>query len=80
MFTYGFIVGVREGRLNAQEYVPAALKAWIAMVSYIDERNNVMEVCIGTGKKNDEDHYLNRPGNAGDFHVQGSYLWCATAL
>lgn len=80
MFTYGFIVGLQEGWLNAEEYGPAARKAWLAMVSYIDERNNVTEVCIGTGKKNDKDHYRDRPRNAGDFHGQAPYLWCAAAL
>lgn len=80
MFTYAFIVGVQEGWLDAAEYAPAARKAWLAMVSYIDQRNNVTEVCIGTGKKNDKQHYHDRPRNAGDLHGQAPYLWSATAL
>jgi len=80
MFTYAFIRGVQQGWLNAAEYAPAAQKAWMAMVPYIDERNNVTEVCIGTGKKNDKQHYHNRPRNAGDLHGQAPYLWCAAAL
>lgn len=80
MFTYAFIVGVQEGWLDAAEYAPAARKAWLAMVSYIDQRNNVTEVCIGTGKKNDKQHYHDRPRNAGDLHGQAPYLWSAAAL
>lgn len=80
MFTYAFIRGVQQGWLDAAEYAPAARKAWMAMVSYIDERNNVTEVCIGTGKKNDKPYYHNRPRNAGDLHGQAPYLWCAAAL
>jgi rhamnogalacturonyl hydrolase YesR len=80
MFTYGFIIGVQEGWLNAAEYAPAAKKAWIAMSSYIDQRNNVTEVCIGTGKKNDKQHYHDRPRNPGDLHAQAPYLWCAAAF
>ena len=80
MFTYSFIIGVQEGWLDEAAYAPAARKAWLAMVPYIDERNNVTEVCIGTGKKNDKQHYHDRPRNAGDFHGQAPYLWCAAAL
>ncbi len=80
MFTYAFIVGVQEGWLDDKDYAPAARKAWLAMVPYIDERDNVTEVCIGTGKKNDKQHYYNRPRNPGDLHGQAPYLWCAAAL
>lgn len=80
MFTYGFIIGVQQGWLDANEYGTAARKAWLAMVPYIDSRDNVTEVCIGTGKKNDKQHYRDRPRNAGDFHGQAPYLWSAAAL
>lgn len=80
MFTYAFIIGVKQGWLNATEYAPAARKAWMAMIPFIDERNNVTEVCIGTGKKNSEQYYYDRPRVAGDFHGQAPYLWCAAAL
>lgn len=80
MFTYAFIIGIKHGWLNAEEYAPAAKKAWLALVPFIDERNNVTEVCIGTGKKNDRQYYYDRPRLAGDFHGQAPYLWCASAL
>lgn len=80
MFTYAFITGVKQGWLDAETYAPAARKAWMAMVPYIDERNNVTEVCIGTGKRNDKQYYYERPRLAGDFHGQAPYLWCAAAL
>lgn len=80
MFTYAFIIGIQHGWLDVEEYAPAARKAWLALVSFIDERNNVTEVCIGTGKKNDKQYYYDRPRLAGDFHGQAPYLWCAAAL
>ncbi|MDR1173165.1 MAG: glycoside hydrolase family 88 protein [Bacteroidales bacterium] len=80
MFAYAFITGVKNGWLDAKEYAPAARKAWMAMIPYIDERNNVTEVCIGTGKKNDQQYYYDRPRLAGDFHGQAPYIWCAVAL
>ncbi|MDR1203207.1 MAG: glycoside hydrolase family 88 protein [Tannerellaceae bacterium] len=80
MFTYAFIVGVKQGWLNVEEYAPAARKAWLALLPYIDERNNITEVCIGTGKKNDKQYYYDRPRVAGDFHGQAPVLWCTAAL
>lgn len=80
MFTYAFIVGVKEGWLDAKVYAPAARKAWMAMIPFIDSRNNVTEVCIGTGKRNDKQYYYDRPRLAGDFHGQAPYLWCVGAL
>jgi rhamnogalacturonyl hydrolase YesR len=80
MFTYAFITGIKNGWLDAEAYAPAARKAWLAMIPYIDERNNVTEVCIGTGKRNDKQYYYDRTRLAGDFHGQAPYLWCAAAL
>ncbi len=62
MFTYAFIVGVRNGWLDAKEYAPAARKAWIVLTHYIDDRGGgVREVCVGTNKKNDKKYYYDRP-------------------
>lgn len=80
MFTFAFIKGVKNGWLDAKEYAPAARKAWMAMVKYIDDNNNVKSVCEGTNKKNDERYYYERKQNVGDYHGQAPYLWCAVAL
>lgn len=80
MFTYAFITGVKKGWLDAKEYAPAARKAWLAMVSYVDEKGAVKEVCVGTNKKNDKQYYYDRPRHTGDYHGQSPYLWCVNAL
>lgn len=80
MFTFAFIVGVKEGWLDADTYGPAARRAWLALVTYLDDDANLREVCVGTGAKNDRQHYLDRPRVAGDFHGQAPVLWCASAL
>lgn len=80
MFTFAFIKGVKNGWLDAKEYAPVARKAWIALVRYINDENDVKEVCIGTNKKNDKQYYYDRPRRTGDFHGQAPYLWCAAAL
>ena len=80
MFTFAFITGVKRGWLNAKEYAPAARKAWMALVGYLNEKNQVREICVGTNKKNDKQYYYDRPRRTGDFHAQGPYLWCVAAL
>lgn len=80
MFTYAMITGVKEGWLNAKTYGPAARKGWLALINYIDANGDVREVCEGTNKKNDKQHYLNRKRITGDMHGQAPVLWCTYAL
>lgn len=80
MFAYAMITGVKYGWLDKEEYTPVARNAWIGLVPYITEKGDVKEVCIGTGKKNDEQYYYDRPRVTGDYHGQAPYLWCAYAL
>ena len=80
MFAYAFITGVRQGWLPAEEYAPAARKAWLALTDYVDERGGVSEVCVGTNKLNDKQYYYDRPRTKGDFHGQAAYLWVVNAL
>lgn len=80
MFTFAMITGVKEGWLDKKTYEPAARKAWLALITYIDEKGDIREVCEGTNKKNDRQYYLDRKRNIGDMHGQAPVLWCATAL
>jgi rhamnogalacturonyl hydrolase YesR len=80
MFTFAMITGVKNGWLDAATYGPAARKGWIAVAGYIDQNQDVTNVCEGTGKKNDLDYYLARRRRTGDFHGQAPVLWAASAL
>lgn len=80
MFTYAFVTGVRSGWLPEETYGPAARKAWIALVGYLTPEGDLREVCVGTGKKDDVQYYLDRPRVTGDAHGQAPMLWSATAL
>ena len=80
MFTFAFITGVKNGWLDKKTYAPAARKAWLKLVTYINENSDITEVCEGTNKKNDRQYYLDRKRNIGDLHGQAPVLWCATAL
>ncbi|MCD2422598.1 glycoside hydrolase family 88 protein [Niabella pedocola] len=80
MFTCAFITGVKEGWLDKKMYAPAARKAWLALITYINTENDITDVCEGTNKKNDLQYYMDRKRNTGDLHGQAPLLWCATAL
>ena len=80
MFTYSMICGIKQGWLPAAEYVPVVRKAWMALVSYIDENGDVAEVCEGTVTMNDRQFYYDRPRILGDYHGQAPVLWCTYAL
>jgi len=80
MFAFAFITGVKEGWLDAATYSPAARKAWLALIGYLDANANLREVCAGTGTNKDRQYYLDRPRLIGDLHGQAPVLWCASAL
>ena len=80
MFTFAMVTGVKNGWLDASTYGPAARKAWLALVGYIDQNADVTSVCEGTNKLDDLDYYTDRKRRTGDFHGQAPVLWTATAL
>jgi len=80
MFTFAMIQGVRRGWLAPDVFEPAARRAWIALVGYVDQNGDMTNVCEGTDKKNDVAYYLARKRRTGDFHGQAPLLWAATAL
>jgi unsaturated rhamnogalacturonyl hydrolase len=80
MFTFAFITGVKNGWLDKTIYGTAARKGWLGVIKYINENDDITDVCEGTNKKNDRQYYLDRKRNIGDLHGQAPLLWCATAL
>lgn len=80
MFTYAMITGVKNGWLDEKIYGAAARKAWLTLVTYINDDGNLTEVCEGTGTSSDRNHYVNRRRITGDLHGQAPVLWCAAAL
>jgi unsaturated rhamnogalacturonyl hydrolase len=80
MFTFALVTGVKQGWLDAATYAPAARKAWLGVIKYINEDADIREVCEGTNKKNDYQYYIDRKRNVGDLHGQAPLLWSATAF
>jgi rhamnogalacturonyl hydrolase YesR len=80
MFTFAMITGVKEQWLDAKTYAPAARRAWLGLIGYIDANGDISNVCEGTNKLNDLQYYLNRARKTGDLHGQAPILWAASAL
>jgi rhamnogalacturonyl hydrolase YesR len=80
MFAFAMITGVKNRWLDRKTYAPAARKAWLGLVHYIDANGDVSNVCEGTNKKNDLSYYLTRARNTGDLHGEAPILWSASAL
>jgi len=80
MFAFAFVTGVKHGWLEEKTYGPAARKAWLALVGYLDQDGNLREVCVGTNKGDSEKFYHDRPRAVGDLHGQAPMLWTASAL
>jgi rhamnogalacturonyl hydrolase YesR len=80
MFAFAIVTGVKNGWLDEKSYGPAARKAWLGLISYLDSGANVREVCVGTNEGTSAEYYLNRPRMTGDLHGQAPILWTASAL
>ena len=51
MFAFAMITGVKNGWLEKKTYAPAARKAWLGLIHYIDANGDVSNVCEGTNKE-----------------------------
>jgi rhamnogalacturonyl hydrolase YesR len=80
MFAFAIVTGVQNGWLDERTYGPAARKAWLGLVKYIDAAGAISSVCAGTSKGPTVQYYLDRPRNVGDLHGQAPVLWTASAL
>ena len=62
------IIVKKQNGKSKEEFAPVARRAWLGLCNYIDDKNDLTEVCIGTGKKNSKQYYMDRPRIAGDYH------------
>ncbi len=89
MFAFAFVQGVKHGWLEPEIYGPAARKAWLGLVPYLDTAANIRETVVGTNKASQEvgpdlavqkKYYFDRPRRTGDLHGQSPMMWTAAAL
>lgn len=79
MYAFAFAEGLRMGWLD-ESYREPMVRAYCALVSRLDEHANLLDVCIGTGARNDRSWYLARRKVTGDPHGQAPLLWLCASL
>lgn len=80
MFGFAMARGVRIGVLTDPAYKRAYERAWKALAAYVQPDGSISEVCVGTNKADNLQHYLDRPRATGDLHGQAALLWFAAEL
>jgi rhamnogalacturonyl hydrolase YesR len=74
IYAYCFARGVKKGWLDAKAYAPAALLAWNAVATKVNEKGQVEGTCVGTGMAFDPAFYYYRPVNVYAAHGYGPVL------
>ena len=81
MFIYAITTGLNLGILPKEEYLPVIEKAWRALsTNFVNEKGEVIDVCMWTNAKSRENYYHRRPKITGDYHGQAAVLWASTAM
>lgn len=73
MFTYAIAKAVNEGWID-KRYHTIALNGWKGLRGKINEKGEIIGVCIGTGIRDDLPFYYTRPTPHNDFHGTGAVL------
>ncbi|NTS42943.1 glycoside hydrolase family 88 protein [Flavisolibacter sp. BT320] len=74
IYAYCFARGINKGWLNARAYAPAALLAWNAVATKVNDKGQVEGTCVGTGMAFDPAFYYYRPVNVYAAHGYGPVL------
>jgi unsaturated rhamnogalacturonyl hydrolase len=74
IYAYCFARAINKGWLDAKAYGPAALLAWNAVSTKVNDKGQVEGVCVGTGMGFDPAFYYYRPVNNYAAHGYGPVL------
>lgn len=82
MFTFAYVVGLKLGLLDVEEYGPAARKAWLALTDNVTadgKLDNVVGACYANECSDCLSYYFGRDKGT-DQHGPGPLQWVAAAL
>ena len=71
---------VNEGWIDAKAFGPVALLGWHAVQSAVNDRGQVVNVCVGTGMGFDAAFYAHRPTHVMAAHGYGPTLWAGAEI
>jgi rhamnogalacturonyl hydrolase YesR len=74
MYAYCLARGCNKGWLEPMVYAPAALLAWNAVTTKVNDKGQVEGTCVGTGMAFDPTFYYYRPTNVYAAHGYGPLL------
>jgi unsaturated rhamnogalacturonyl hydrolase len=74
IYAYCLARAVNKGWINAKAYAPAALLAWNAVTTKVNDKGQVEGTCVGTGMAFDPAFYYYRPVNVFAAHGYGPVL------
>jgi unsaturated rhamnogalacturonyl hydrolase len=74
IYAYCFARAINKGWIDAKAYAPAALLAWNAVVTKVNDKGQVEGTCVGTGMAFDPAFYYYRPVNVFAAHGYGPVL------
>ncbi|WP_207495881.1 glycoside hydrolase family 88/105 protein [Aridibaculum aurantiacum] len=74
IYAYCFARAINKGWIDAKAYAPAAILAWNAVATKVNDRGQVEGTCVGTGMAFDPAFYYYRPINVYAAHGYGPVL------
>lgn len=80
IYAYCFAHAVNKGWLDGKAYAPAAMLAWNAVATKVNEKGQVEGTCVGTGMAFDPAFYYYRPVNVFAAHGYGPVLLAGAEL
>ncbi|MBR0269876.1 MAG: glycoside hydrolase family 88 protein [Prevotella sp.] len=80
IYTYCLAHAVNEGWIDAKAFGPVALLGWHAVQSAVNDRGQVVNVCVGTGMGFDAAFYAHRPTHVMAAHGYGPTLWAGAEI
>ena len=80
IYAYCIAHGICEGWIHPLEYGPAALLAWDAVSTVIDEKGMVHGTCVGTGMAFDPAFYYYRPVSPYAAHAYGPAIFAGAEV
>ena len=74
IYAYCFARAINKGWIDGKAYAPAAILAWNAVSTKVNDRGQVEGTCVGTGMAFDPAFYYYRPINVYAAHGYGPVL------
>ena len=80
IFTYCIAHAINQGWIDALAYGPVAQLGWHAVEASVNEKGQVMNVCVGTGMGFDPAFYAYRPVHPMAAHGYGPVIWAGAEM